>query len=166
MTGRDIIKFIVANNLLDKQCVSDNFLVKFVDNMQDDEEIGYVLLDSGRERVYVRDSSDTYVLRQRYISDVTMSGIKQVDTCIPEDDILSPYNTYSETFRSWLSNSESSGPVISIIKDYADSDSNFSRNCGTYNKMISYLEGKEVSKEVIESADVAWLQYMRECREV
>lgn len=161
MKGRDIVKFIVSNDLLDKSCSSE---IRFEDYLANDDEIDYVLLDDCRTRISLKDSSDTYLIRSGNIVSVHMNGLKQLDSFIEEDPVIDKYNRYSDTFKSWLGSINDSRSIMKRIADYANNDSNFSRNCSTYNKMMSYLEGKGASVEVLQSADIAWGQYMRQCR--
>lgn len=167
MTGRDIVKFILANNLLDKSCIStsgDRVVIRFLDYLVNDDEIIYALTEEGKERIALRDVSDNYLIKSNNVHDYKMAGLKQLDNNVVEDKTISKYNVYLDTFKSWLNTVEPGSIIYDVVK-YSEIDSNFSRNCTTYNKMMSYLEGKEVSYDIIRSADLAWTQYMRECRE-
>ena len=169
MTGRDIIKFILRNNLLDKQfasSISTAPILRSIDYLPNDEEMKYSLYEDGRYRVSITDCLDNYILIDSKLSLSKMNDLKIIDTFVPSDDTLNRYNQYTDTFRQWLYGLTDQGSITHLIVDYANFDSNFGRNCSSYNKMMSYLESKDVDDDIILSAGVAWNQYMRECRKV
>lgn len=168
MTGRDIVKFIVVNNLLDKNCISesaDDVVIRFLDYLSNDDAVRYVLNSEGRIRVSLSDPSNTYLLKNSYVDDYNINGLKQLDSSVP-DDAFPEYNTYSNTFVSWMKSLVDEDSITHRIVEYASIDTNFVKYCTTYNRMMSYLEGKEVDSTIIKSAEISWTQYMRECREV
>lgn len=163
MTGRDIIKFILENNLLDKSCTStanDRMILKFIDYLSNDEQTIYICYEDGRCRRILNDMSNLIMIDQVNVQDLSYPNLKIVDSLIADESVP----TFSMTFRQWLKTLDSGSSITHYIVDYADEDSNFGNNCKTFNKMISYLEGKEVDKNVLLSAEVAWTQYLRECR--
>lgn len=167
MTGRDVVKFIVDNNLFDKSCISetsDRSVIRFLDYLSNDDTVRYALMDDGRERISLKDSSDTYLIKSNSVYDYNMSSLKQLDSYVSEESVISQYNSYSTTFKQWLNSLDDETSTMYRIVEYANADSNFSRNCGTFNKLMSYLESKEADISVIRSAEIAWTQYMRECR--
>lgn len=165
MTGRDVVKFIVKNNLLDKS-LSPDLILKFEDYLPNDEGLQFSCYSDGRYRVGLSDGSDVYLIDSGKLSDISMNGLKALDACIPENPILDPYNTYSCTFKQWLNNLYDEQSIMYLILQYGNEDSNFWRYCTTYNKAVSYLESKDVSPNLFRSLEIAWTQYMRECRTI
>jgi len=165
LTGREIVKFILSNNLLDKLCFSDtkdSRILRFVDTLPNDEQAIFICYEDGRCRRIVNDMSDMLLVDQINTEDILYPNLKTLDSFISEEDVPS----FTMTFRQWLRTKEDSDSIIHYIVDYANLDSNFGNNCKTYNKVMSYLEGKDVEVNVLRSAGVAWTQYLRECREL
>lgn len=170
MTGRDIIKFIIHNKLVDKECVKpgeDVNILEFIDYLQSDDIVHYYLSEVGESTVihYSFEDASPSIVSQCYVDDIYMNSVKTVDS-FQSDDLLDIYNEYDETFRQWMKTLGVDNSITSLILNYAESDANLSNNCRSLNKLVSYLEGKGVDREVIQSAEIAWRQYMRECRDI
>lgn len=171
MIGRDIVKFILYNKLLDKEWTAESELT-FYDYLSNDIGIRYRLtpdnesIIQSEQYVEYHDEMDLEikVLETVDVESVESSELTPLDSLVIASETASEYNEYSMTFRQWMKTLDTASSITHLICEYADSDSSFGRNCKTLNQLISYLEGGGVSNDIVDSATVSWFQYMRECR--
>lgn len=162
MLGRDIVKFVLSHDLMDKDVTWDN--ITFVDRFPDDSEIYYIPYNDieGTYEVVrityvdgseVREPLDAgTILRLSYAS---MYGV---------DNLVDDTTSYSKTFLEWLDSEDTTSYVLMLIKQYLYTDPEFTQECTTLNQMLTYLEVHQVDLDTIQSAITAWFQYVRECR--
>lgn len=166
MTGRDIVKAIVKYNLLDKSISSPSSsnILEFCDYLPSDDAIIYQILDNGTARIILTENFDKYILQVDNFKYSTIDELKSLDSYNRYNEVISDYNQYICTFTQWLKTCVDPSMLLRPIVDYFASDSNLSKNCSTFNKLMSYLEAKSVDEACMLSAEAAWTQYMRECR--
>ena len=159
MTGRDIVKFIVHNNLLDKS-VSDLKLL-FLDYTVDIERVKYDLKPNGRFITSYISGDETYKVSSAFLNDVRLDTLRCLDSCRSQSAYV---DTYSTPFYTWMKSLSDDTSITHVLVVYAAQDPEFCNNCNSFNQLMSYLESQSASSEVLESAELVWTQYMHECR--
>lgn len=166
MTGRDIVKTILYNNLLDKDCTADSDSIRFCEFLPDDTTLEYCMTESEYliQHVQFIDGGEIReTLDSGSIDNVSLVNISRLDSIGQMNPVLEPYSQYSMTFYMWIK-SIGHASIFDPLLEYIASDPNFSRNCRTFNQMMSYLEANEVDVNLLSIAKLAWVQYVRECR--
>lgn len=165
MTGRDIVKFILYNNLLDKEYDPSSKLI-LIDHLVDDSSIVYEFNDQDEFDIKRVSMSPRSVIQETLdfgcVDNLEMPELKSLDSLGDRNAVVQIYNTYNTTFYQWLKTITYTSLFGSLL-DYIAEDSNFYKNSKTFNQLISYLENKSVSVKLISEAKLAWMQYRREC---
>lgn len=162
MNGRDVIKFILRNSLLDKSIMLSEGSIVAIDHLPTDEEFRYVLQQDGKYKVALQSGSDLYLLENQLVSDISLDHLETLDKIVstePSNNI-----SYKMSFSDWINSISDEGSALHAVVEYNSYDPQFSANCTSFNQLITYLENQNVSEDVLQSAETAWIQYLRECR--
>ena len=123
MTGRDIVKFIVHNNLLDKS-VSDLKLL-FLDYTVDIESVKYDLKPNGRFITSYISGEETYKVSSEFLHDVRLDTLRCLDSCRSQSAYV---DTYSTPFYTWMKSLSDDTSITHVLVVYAAQDPEFRNN--------------------------------------
>lgn len=170
MFGRDLVKFIFYNNLLDKELdLGSSNSFEFADYLSDDSIVYYSLYPDG-SGVVSHKIYDKGIIRVEYLDRFNINNIPVYsDGCFDdfvnvESYVVQTYGLYSKTFCDWLKTLDSRDSLIGLMAQYFDEHVELNENSSTFDELITYLETNSADTKLITSAKLAWTQYMRECR--